>query len=270
MTQSNNNYPYCAYIESLLSFGREAKDSQLSSVLWYQNTAGHFDEKADVNLGYLIRKQLAANNNQIEMMGRLHLDFFLHLDLVFQNRYFLNGIEIRIRLIRSKNRFCLHGANANTKVSLKDVALFCREVKPNPAVQLAHTKAMLHGTAKYPLRRVEVKSFTIPRGNGSMIEENLFLGQLPTRLVFGVVDNDAYNGVIAKSPFNFKHNHINFVAIYRDGVQIPSKPLQPDFVNDRFIRSYFRLYSQTGQHYRDTRNAISREQYKKRMRVICF
>ena len=256
ITQSNNNYPYRAYIESLLSFGREAKDSQLSSVLWYQSTAGHFDERADANLGYLKRKQLAANSNQIETMGRLHLD------LAFQNRYLLNGVEIRIRLIRSKNHFCLHGDNANTKVSLKDVALFCRKVKPNPAVQLAHTKALLHGTAKYPLRRVEVKTFTIPRGNRSVIKENLFLGQLPTRLVFGVVDNDAYNGVIAKSPFDFQHNHINFVAIYRDGLQIPSKPLQPDFVNDRFIRSYFWLYSQTRQHYRDTGNAISREQYK--------
>ena len=123
------------------------------------------------------------------MMGRLHPD------LAFQNRYLFNGVEIRIRLIRSKNHFCLHGDNANTKVSLKDVALFCCKVKPNPAVQLAHTKALLHGTAKYPLRRVEVKSFTIPRGNQSAIKENLFLGQLPSRLVFGVVDNDAYNGV---------------------------------------------------------------------------
>ena len=91
MTQSNKNFPYRAYIESLLSFGREAKDSQLSSVLWYQNTAGHFDERADANLVYLKRKQLAANSNQIEMMGRLHLD------LAFRNRYLLNGVEIRIR-----------------------------------------------------------------------------------------------------------------------------------------------------------------------------
>ena len=35
ITQSNNNYFYRAYIDSLLSFGREAKDSQLPSVLWY-------------------------------------------------------------------------------------------------------------------------------------------------------------------------------------------------------------------------------------------
>ena len=38
------------------------------------------------------------------MMGRLHVD------LSFQNRYLLNGVEIRLRLIRSKDIFCLHGS----------------------------------------------------------------------------------------------------------------------------------------------------------------
>ena len=38
----------------------------------------------------------------------------------------------------------------------------------------------------------------------SITKENLFLGQLPTRLVVGVVDNDAYNGVITKISFSFQ------------------------------------------------------------------
>ena len=155
-------------------------------------------------------------------------------------------------------------------MSLKEVTLFVRKVKPNPAVQLAHVKALQHATAKYPLRRVEVKSFTVSTGNRSITKKNLFLGQLPTRLVVGVVDNDAYNGVIIKSPFHFKHNNINFKTIYRDGVQIPSKPLQPHFANDRFIRSYLRLFTQMGQHYHDTGNAISREQYKDGCALFAF
>ena len=266
VTQSNNNYPYRAYIENLLSFGQDAKNSQLSALLWHRNTSEHFDTRGATNLGYTKRKALAAESKEMDMMGKLHLDLF------FQNRYLLNGVEVRLRLIRSNDLFCLHGnANqADNKVSLKEVTLFVRKVKPNPAVQLAHVKALQHGTAKYPLRRVEVKSFTVPTGNRSITKENLFLGQLPTRMVVGVVDNDAYNGVITKSPFNFKHNNINFMTIYRDGVQIPSKPLQPDFTNDRFVRSYVRLFRQTGQYYRDTGNAISREQYKDGCALFAF
>ena len=60
------------------------------------------------------------------------------------------------------------------------------------------------------------------------------------------------------------------MTLYRDGVQIPAKPLQPDFANDRFIRSYLRLFSQTGQYYRDTGNNISREQYKNGCALFTF
>ena len=147
VTQSNNNYPYQAYIENLLSFGQEAKNSQLSALLWHRNTSGHFDSCATANKGYTQRKALAAESKEIDMMGKLHID------LTFQNCYLLNGVEVRLRLIRSKDLFCLHG-NANqaqNKVSLKEVTLFVRKVKPNLAVQLAHVKAVQHATAKYSL-----------------------------------------------------------------------------------------------------------------------
>ena len=266
VTQSNYNYPYRSYIETLLSFGKDAKQSQLSSVLWHRNTSGHFDERANTNVGYTKRKRIAAESKQFEVMGKLHLD------LSFQNRYLINEVDLKIRLIRLKNTFCLHGNDdqAGKVVSLKEVALICRKVKPNPSIQLAHSKALQHGTAKYPLRRVEVKTFTVPEGNLSISKENLFLGQLPTRIIVGLVDNDSYNGTIAKSPFNFKHNNVNFMSVYRDGVQIPSRPLQPDFANDRFIHSYLRLFTQTSQYFKDTGNAISRFEFKDGCALFAF
>ena len=102
----------------------------------------------------------------------------LHLDLSFQNRYLLNGVEVCLQLICSKENFCLHvyATLADCKVSLKEVTLFVREVKPNLSGQLAHSKALQQATAKYPLRRVEIKSFTMPSGNRSVTKENLFLG----------------------------------------------------------------------------------------------
>ena len=191
------------------------------------------------------------------MLGRLHLD------MSFQSRYLLNGIEIKYRLIRSKDSFCLHG-NANqakNKVSLKEVSLFYRKVKPNPSIQLAHAKPLQHGTSKYPLRRVEVKMFTIPQENCSFSKESLFLGQLPTHLVIGFVDNYAYNGNIAKSPFNFMNYDIKFVCVCHNGTQIPLSPLQPDFESSKFICSYLRLFLQTSQYFADTGLALSRSDF---------
>ena len=66
--------------------------------------------------------------------------------------------------------------------------------------------------------------------------------------MIGFVDNDAYNGVIGKNPLNFVHNSINFLALYKDGKQIPSRPLQPDFAGRRFVRSCLSQYTETGQY----------------------
>ena len=104
VTQSSKNYPYRAYIENLLSFSKEAKDTQLFSMLWYRNTARFLDVRSAANLSYTKRKALTAQSREIDMFGRMHLDPFS------QNRYLLKGVEIRMRLIRSKDVFCLHGS----------------------------------------------------------------------------------------------------------------------------------------------------------------
>jgi hypothetical protein len=38
---------------------------------------------------------------------------------------------------------------------------------------------------------LEVKVDTVPRGNMNYVQDNMFLGQLPKRLVIGCVDSDA-------------------------------------------------------------------------------
>jgi hypothetical protein len=110
----------------------------------------------------------------------------------------------------------------NYKIKIKDLALFVRNVQLSPAVRMGHVKAFEKTSCKYPIRRVEV-----PRGNMNYVQDNMFLGQLPKRLVIGYVDSDALNGTIMKIPFDFRHYKINFVALNVGGRLIPDKRYNP-------------------------------------------
>ena len=77
--------------------------------------------------------------------------------------------------------------------------------------------------AKYPIQRVVSKAFTVPTRYRDVTSERLFSGTLPTRVIIGCVDNDAFNGNKAKNPFNFKNFDLTELSVYLDGQQQTDK-----------------------------------------------
>jgi len=80
ITPSMNTYPYRAMIETLLSYGGDAKESQLTSELFFKDMAGRMDTvdftKANRNSGLYKRSRFTNQSHEVDMMGRLHCDMF--------------------------------------------------------------------------------------------------------------------------------------------------------------------------------------------------
>jgi len=188
-------------LETLLSYGEDSKKSQLTSALFYKDTAGRLDsvdfaDAAAVNEGLAKRRTFARQSQEFDMMGRLHADLF------FQERFMINEDAVKIKLIRSRDAFCLMVAAAKLKII--HASMFVRKVKLISWVCLAHAKTLKNGTAKYPIRRVVCKTFAVPQNYLDLTHDKLFSGQLPTRIVVGLVNNQAFNGDLGSNPFNFK------------------------------------------------------------------
>ena len=270
VTPSINTYPYKAYLETLLSYGTDAKETRLSSELWFAdeppfNQVDPTLTDEEVNTGFAARGRATGRSKEVEMMGRLHCDIFQ------QDRYLLSGVEMNLKLIRTPETFHLMGDTDDYKTIITEASLFVRKVRLNPAIPLEHNTQLSRGShAKYPVRRGVVTTFTIPQGNQSINKDGVVLGQLPRRLVVGLVSNKAFNGVMGSSPFQFQPYNLNYLTLYVDGEQYPSKPLTPDYVTGQYLRAYMSLFEGTGMMNADRGHGINRGVYKEGYVLYAF
>lgn len=268
VSSSTNTYAYRAFLENNLNFGRDAKESRLSAGLYFIDDNIHQahptpqDENDEPNSGLQRRHEICAGKT-FDMIGGIHAD------ICHQNRYLINGVTLRLRMTRSKDQFVLMGAADHT-VEIVSAKLWMRKLKIAPSLALAHEKMLLKKTAKYPINRVELKVFHLPSGLKSFTRDALFQGQLPKRIILGIVDNRAYNGDVGLNPFDFKHCDLNYLTLHLDGKQIPFSALKPSYANDNYIRSYFTQFCSANGINSDTGNTVDREEFKDGNTLYCF
>lgn len=243
ISSSSNTYAYRAYIETLLNYGSDYKKSFLTSECFHKDTAGHLSETdpEKQNAGLKLRASKIAKSKVLDLIGQLHCDLF------YQDRLLLNMVNLRIKLTPSKPEFCLIAPDiGNYKIVFEHASLYVRKVKVASGVLLGHAKALEMTHAKYPIDRVLCKVFSVTAGAYSFAQDNVFLGQLPKRLIITCIENDAFNGTYNTNPFHFKHNHTNFVGVYVDGNPVSYKPLDPNYDDDQYIRAYNSLLIGSG------------------------
>lgn len=244
VNSSDGNYSYRAYLESLLNYGTDAQNTHLEVVGWEMD-AEH-------------RKSLIKNSSVVELYGKLHAD------MLNQPLLLLNNVDLRISLNLNKPEFYLitDQENANSKVKILEAALYVKHCTINPNVLVAHHKTLDRTNAKYHYKRCEVKSFTVGKST-SINLDNIVIGQLPTSIIFLMVDNDAYNGNKDKDPYNFKHNNLTSYSLYVNGTPTPNETIITDFdTGNQYSRAYTSIFSAMGILHTSQGNLISQKQFK--------
>ena len=264
INSTDGNYSYRAYIEQLLNYGDDAYKTHLQLPGWTLEPK-NLDTLA-ANDGLKTRSNLTKNSSIVEVYGKLHAD------MLNQPLFLLNNVDLRIALTLNKPEFYLLGVDTDTSlVKVIEATLYIKHAHINPNILIAHHKMLENTTAKYHYKRNEIKSFTIPSGGNSISLDNIVLGQLPTNLIFMMVDNDAYAGKRSKNPYNFKHNKMTSFALYVNGVQIPNEPIHMNFSNGTmYARAYSTLFTANGILHTPQGNLITKEMFKDGYFMLAF
>lgn len=257
-------YPYLGYFNTVMQFTPEAQRSHMQSMGWFKDEAGKFDDIA--NKGFAKRAALIKDSKTFELMGPLFLNFFR------QSQYLLSQTSMRLKLIPSKTEFALnaYAATKDFKIAFEEIILYVPRYTLNPSVINGHATGLKKQNAIYPVHHCEVTTFTIPKGQQSYTKDRLFPDQAPKMLMIAMVDNDAFNGNVAKNPFHFQHFGLNKLALYRDGMSVPGRPFAPDFANGKILRSYMQTMRSFNYPNTDDTNGLTPDEFAKGFTIYAF
>ena len=127
---------------------------------------------------------------------------------------------------------------------------------------MGHMTGLNTQNALYPVQHTKLVTFTIPKDQKSFMKDGLFPSESPKMIMVAMVDNDAFNGNIAKNPYHFKHNRLREIALRVNGVSHPGTPYKPDFSDYQFVRSYVDVMNVFDYVNTDDTNGLTMKEFK--------
>ena len=224
----------------LLQSNTDMSNSLAQGALFFKDVSGEMNDHRLVgnNKGFNARAELTKRGNIATMEGTIFNDFMMD-----QSRLLLNGVSLNIKLFQANDNFRLLTPleEKEYKLVITNAILKVCQVTVHPAMILAHDKTLSETPAVYPFWSSNVKSFTISPGSQTFMIDNIYHGNVPSKIIIGFVTNDAYSGNIRLNPFNFTHANVNNLEITVNGIPVPHRPLKPNFANNDYIPSYLSL-----------------------------
>ena len=254
---SGDVYHYRSYLETHLNATQEEKTTLLKVAGYECDTPPDAIDSAN-NEGFLNRADWFRESREVEFMAPISCE------LCNQEKFLIPRVDLRLELTRNSNQFAMlfFDANPHFNLEVTDIKWYVKKVNPVESISLALESALMRNTVKYPVRRIQVKTLHLTAGRQDTPTNNLFYGQIPRRLVVGLVANDAYHGAFNRSPFNFQNFNARSIQIQAGGKSYPPNPLTFDYVNNRFVRPYVQMCEDLGLTTNHKSNWIGLDEFK--------
>ena len=226
MTEQTNLYHYLAYFGTLLNYSKEEGESKLTPQGWV-NGALNADAQlsvADANTDLIGANDVTSSYSKLEALTRKTVvsnNWFTfvmkpYVPVMQVGGFLVPGTSIEMELLMNPNTVYLYGTPNKGTLTTKvfptitqediKVTLVIPKMTLNSSVfnQLQSERSLTKKNITFPVVRTSIHTFSIPTGNTSWEQDDVFLNKMPDRTMLGMVHTDAYNGDFTRYPFAFE------------------------------------------------------------------
>ena len=272
-TQPLENYK--AYVENLLSYGSEIKNTILAATAgWLPDVnVMESDGTKQQNVGAGVgSKQWLKRQEMYKKSKRVGFSIPLQLDVLTTDRFLPKGITLTIKLTKAPDTLLyVTSEAAQYKVLLHDLKLHVNRIKMTDALVLDHERRFKSGQlASFPYIRTDVIYKSIPQGTSIYRTQNMYRNVIPNSCIIFFVQQAALAGASNLDPLNFEHFNIRKLACLRNSQEIPPNGYSQDYENDDYVETYRRVMDEIGIRTNNIGNDITYEMFKNGFNFYAF
>ena len=235
------SYSYRAYMDNLLSFSKGAKEQSLKYHGFEQDTPGSFEDvnkltASNTNSGFKKRSELFCTPNYF------HFSVKLRIDLANIDQFLQPGVQLRFEIERNSDAFALLsdvGDDVTFEFEINDSTIEFDKMIPTPEYLNHFETNILQEPLIYSYDKSQIHYFPYTANVNDLSIYSMFhTDKLPSYLVFGLVDNDAFDGSVSKNPYNFQHFNLKEFYLLVNGISVPTQPVKLDITSMDYHQTY--------------------------------
>jgi len=265
ITSSTNLYMYRALIETILAFSGDSTDTIGATSFYFKEHTNLYDPANEEP--WKARQALIQGGNEFDLIGRPHLD------ICAQTRYLIPGVDIRFTFHRTRPEFYMMQQKTDLKYrfDITQARLIVKRHTLLPSILANHLKLWDNGfAATYPMRRAELKSYTLATGTTQNVNENILNGHLPDRIIIALVLTSYIHGEYNKNSAFFEPFDIGQLSVTCNGNQIYHQTYNLNFKKLQYTEPYYNLFSALGTDMWSDGPHITLQDFKTGRTMFCF
>jgi hypothetical protein len=266
---SADYFNYKTFLETLLSYEGDARETHLRTQLFYLDTPAKYEnfthEKTnniEPNAGFKYRYEYTKESAEFDVVCPLATD------ILRSSKYLVPGVTLSVRLTKADDKWLLTSDKAERyKISISKMKLEYARIK------LFDPDFTIDAIQRYPFSKTEMRRYPVGAGLKSItVNMENELGRIPKQIYFFFVSASASEGEYSSNPYNFRHYNLIRHRLKPKGECTPNDGYDFSLSGTPGLKnkSLARLYKQVGVYRTDRGCCVSHDGYTNGQFIIAY